>query len=159
MRHYRLQVVAKSVRHSRIIACTVIGSHLAVCKAASGNFLIRACAVKPALESSRSFDDHLIVAVKSNDSTGPHEPTLGQLTCSVHARGGSTSLKPRTTRVRRPRKGVYNRKIKEYPRGAYTQCGSHQSNHGLPNVQPSRYEVHTSQVRNYPRVVTLWAPQ
>ena len=148
---------------SRITACTVICSHLVVLKAISGNFLIRACTVKLALESTQSYDDRLIVVEKSNDPAGSHEPTHGQpvqrtrmgstslkpritrvqrtrmgstslkpRTSRVQrTRTGSTSLKPRTTRVQRTRNGVYSRQIKEYPRGDYTQRGSHQSIHGL----------------------------
>ena len=100
-------------------------------------------------------------------STGSHEPTQGSPACSVDATG-STSLKPRTTRVQRTLNGVYNKQIMKYPRGAYTQQGSHQSIHGLPacgvhatgstsvktrssRVEPTRYGAHTSQVRSYPR--------
>ena len=136
---------------------------------------VLACALKPVLESSRSHDDQLNVVSYRHVSTGSHKPTQRSPACSVQATG-STSLKPRTTRVQRTRNGVCNRQITEYPRGAYTQRGSHQSIHGLPacgvhatgstsvkariiHVQPSRYGVHTSQVRSYPRVSALRGPR
>ena len=89
-------------------------------------------------------------------------------TTSVHCtRLGSTSLKPRTTRVQRTRNGVHISQITEYPRGAYTQRGSHQSIHGSPacgvhatgstSVKArithvlARYGVHASRSTDYPR--------
>ena len=65
------------------------------------------------LESLRSYDDHLIV-------------------CRQEQRFyGLARANTRTTRVQRTRYGVYNRQIKEYPRGAYTLRGSHQSSQEL----------------------------
>ena len=119
---------------SRITACTVIGSHLVVLKASS-------------------YDDHLIVAGKSNLSTGSHEPTQGSPACSVHATG-STSVKLRSTRVEPALYGAHITQAKEYPRAAYTLRGSHTSSQRVPTCS-LRYGAHTSQVRSYPRVSAL----
>ena len=174
---YRLQDVAKSVRckaSSRFTACTVICSHLVVFQATSGKYIDRASVVKPPLESSRSYDDRLIVAEKSNDSTGSHEPTHGQPTCSVRARGPhhSHTDNPRAAYMH----GVHIIQATDYPRAAYTLRGLQQANQGvlawslhptaltlinprITHVQPSRYGAHTSQVRSYPRVGALRGPQ
>ena len=151
VRIYRLQDADKSVRckaSSRITACTVIGSYLVVVQERTGKHIDRACVVKPALESSRWYDDRLIVAEKSNDSTGSHEPTHGQPAYSVHARGphhpchrlpacsvhvtGSTKGKSRSTRVKPTRYGAHTNQSKSYPRGVSALHGPRKSSHGLP---------------------------
>ena len=139
---------------SRITACMVIGSHLIVLKASS-------------------YDDHLIVAGKSNLSTGSHEPTQGSPAWCVHATG-STSLKPRTTRVQRTRNGVHITQATGYPRAAYKQRGLQQANHGVPAWSlhatgltqvksgithvSAHYGVHASRSTDYPREARATGP-
>ena len=169
VRNYRLQDVAKSVRckaSSRNTACTVIGNHLVVFLATSGKHIDRAYVVKPVLESSRSYDDRLIVAEKSNDSTGSHEPTHGQPACSVHARGPhhSTHGKPAcSVHARCPHHLSHGQ-----PVCSVHARGPHHSSHGLPAcsvhatgsttgksrttyVEPTHNGSHTNQSTDYLR--------
>ena len=95
---------------------------------------------------------------------GLHKSIHGSPACGVHATG-STSSKPRSTRVQRTRYGARTRQATDNPRAAYTLQGSHQASHGQPacsvhatgstpakarstRVQPARYGAHTSQVRS-----------
>ena len=132
-----------------------------------------AYALKPVLESSRSYDDQLNVANKSHVSTGSQEPTQGSLVCSVQQRGPHHSSHglPRAAYTQRgpqqANQGVpawslrasgLTHQSTEYPRAAYTQRGLHQSNQGVP-----AWSLHatglTEVVRNYPRVSALRGPR
>ena len=127
----------------------------------------RPCAVKPALESPRSYANRqpsyriqsnkwqstnllfallspfrIIAIVRWSIKRGQLEPRVygftranARITRVQRTRTGSTSLKPRITRVRRIRNGVHISESKEYPRGAFTQRGSHKSSQKLPTCR------------------------
>ena len=147
------------------------------CVSYDSKTLPRACAAKPALESSLSYGDRqpFCLVAKSvrckassrvsafvrwpaeiktrtthvqRSTRGSHHSSQGQPACSVHATG-STQGKSRSTRVEPTRNGAHTNQSTDNPRAAYTH-GVHISQ-GKEYPRVRRYGVHANRSTDYPR--------